>query len=62
MQRDEQTVWWMVEYGRDGIAKVAGRSFCSLQSYCDALVDERWMVKSVRVTPFSFCAGSIDGE
>ena len=31
-------------------------SYCSFQSYCDALVDGVWMVKVVRVTG-SFCAG-----
>ena len=40
MQRREQTVWWMVKYGKNGIAKVLARDFCDLQSYCDALVDE----------------------
>lgn len=48
---------WTVKYGRNRIAEVAWSRFCGLQSYCDALVDEVWMVKEVRVTGSVLCAG-----
>ena len=52
MQRRERSRRWMAKDGRNGIAKVARSDLWGLQSYCDALVDEVWMVKVFRVIGF----------
>ena len=48
---------WTVKYGKNRIAEAVWSRNCRLQSYCDALVDEVWMVKEVRVTGSLLCAG-----
>lgn len=40
MQWKEQSGWWMVKDGNNKMAEVVRSSFCGLQSYCDALVDD----------------------
>lgn len=50
MQWKEQSVCWTVKDCSKRIAVMVRSSSCRFQSYCDALVDEVWMVKEVRVT------------
>ena len=45
-------VGWRVKGGKNRIAKAGRSGFCRLQSYCDALVNEVWMVKEFGVIGF----------
>ena len=47
MQWRKQILWEKVKDGKKRIAEVVRSKCCSFQGYCDALVDEVWMVKEV---------------
>ena len=45
-------VCWTVKCGKNRIAKAGRSGVCRLQSYCDALINEVWMVKEFGVIGF----------